>query len=169
MIFPSGNQARESVVRREVRQPPLSAPVGVHDVHLLVPVRASAEGDLAPIGRPGRTELASRGACQSPLAAAVRIDDVDLALAVAGGAVEGDLPPIGRPGRSSDARAGQQPLPAPIGVHDVEQEGAASATAGVALVADEGELGTCRSGGKARPRRERRRSGVCDAAPPSGG
>ncbi len=40
---------------RVARQPPLPAPVGVHDVELLVAVAPAQEGDPPPVGRPDRT------------------------------------------------------------------------------------------------------------------
>ena len=48
---PSGDQA-SVVSARVARQPPLPAPVGAHDVEVLVAVAPAEVGDPAPVGRP---------------------------------------------------------------------------------------------------------------------
>ena len=57
-------------LRPGARQVPLAAPVGVHDVDLLVDVAVALahEGDPLPVGRPGGSEVARRVARQPPSA-----------------------------------------------------------------------------------------------------
>ena len=96
-----------------LRQLPVLAPVGVHEVHLGV----AEERDRSPVGRPGRSAPVAR---QPALTAPVGVHDIDAARG-AGPAFEGDLPPVRRPGRrrGEPRVARQPPLPAPVGVHDV--------------------------------------------------
>ena len=98
IICPSGDQRGAPVVPRIARQPPLLAPVGVHDVDLVVAGAVAEEDDLPPVGRPGgvRSELGGNsriawpGFQQPPLPAPVRVDDVEPDVSTAR-SEEGDL------------------------------------------------------------------------------
>ena len=66
--LPVGRPTRAPVVPRIARQPPLFAPVGVHDVDLVVAGAVAEEDDLPPVGRPGgvRSELGGNSRIASP-------------------------------------------------------------------------------------------------------
>ena len=86
------------LVGRAVREVDRIAPVGIHQVDLVVPGRAAVRGerDLRAVGRPGRVAVVGGVVRQVRLAAAVGVHDEDLA----GAAVEADerdLHPVGRP------------------------------------------------------------------------
>ena len=130
---PSRDQPR---TKPASRQPPLSAPVRVHDVDGAAPkaggVAPACERELRPSGDHGAAAHAV--AREVPLAATVGVDDVDVgdpwpsALRRRMRPGEGDLPPVGRPSGPAVARrvARQPPKPAPVGVHDVDEVAAAT-------------------------------------------
>src|SRR5688572_20130100 len=112
------------------RQARGAAPVGVHDVDLLVPlpVAVGIERDAPSVWRPGGMARKHRGAravthSQPPFTGAVGTNRVEVKRAVAA-RVEDDRLPVGRPGGMrivAVAGACEAALAGAVGVDDVER------------------------------------------------